>query len=147
MWMKKTFEEMTKQQLYSILELRVRIFVVEQECPYQEVDGRDEECLHLWKEENGTIQAYCRIVPPANEQDHYSIGRVLVTKEARGTGAGRELMNRAISLLRNEWEVSSIWLHGQEYLREFYKSFGFEEVSEVYLEDDIPHVDMLMHIK
>ncbi|MCP3029294.1 GNAT family N-acetyltransferase [Halobacillus sp. A5] len=147
MWVRKTFEELTKHELYSILQLRVQVFVVEQECPYPEIDGRDDECLHMWKERGGRIEAYCRIVPPENESGHYSIGRVLVTEAARGSGAGRELMNRAISFLKNEIHAPSISLHGQEYLRAFYGSFGFKEVSEVYLEDDIPHVDMLMEIR
>ncbi|WP_101846683.1 GNAT family N-acetyltransferase [Halobacillus sp. Marseille-P3879] len=147
MWERKSFEELTKRELYSILQLRVQVFVVEQECPYPEVDGKDERCVHIWKERNGSIEAYCRIVPPEVENGSYAIGRVLVTQEARGTGTGRELMERAISFLKEEVHASSIWLHGQEYLRSFYGSFGFTEVSDVYLEDDIPHVDMQMLIK
>ncbi|MFC7063634.1 GNAT family N-acetyltransferase [Halobacillus seohaensis] len=147
MWVNKTFEELTKDELYKILELRVKVFVVEQTCPYQEVDGRDDECIHIWKEEDGHIQAYCRIVPPISTDDSYSIGRVLVVEEARGKGYGREIMDKAIHLLTDDLRVLSIGLHGQEYLRHFYGSFGFEEISNVYLEDEIPHVDMLMKVK
>ncbi|RWZ52314.1 GNAT family N-acetyltransferase [Halobacillus fulvus] len=145
-WKQKTFAELSKEELYTILQKRVEIFVVEQECPYPEIDGRDPECLHLWMEEEGEMIAYCRIVPPSSEDEHYSIGRVIVTKEHRGKGLAYPLMNRAIDLLKNEKNVHHIWLHGQEHLRNFYGSFGFEEVSDVYLEDGIPHVDMLMTI-
>lgn len=143
-WIQKTFEELTKEELYLILENRVAVFVVEQECPYPEVDGRDEECLHIWLEDERGMVAYCRIVPPLDEGEDYSIGRVLVKKEYRGRGYAREMMDKAISVLRKDYMVDRIWLHGQEHLRHFYGSFGFKEVSDVYLEDGIPHVDMQM---
>ncbi|WP_179134102.1 GNAT family N-acetyltransferase [Halobacillus massiliensis] len=142
-WNKKMFDDLTKRELYTILRIRTQVFVVEQNCPYEEVDGRDEECTHIWKEDNGDIVAYCRIVPPEKPDEYYSIGRVLVTQEARGKGYGRKLMNTALMTLY-EWEVSAVQLHGQEYLRDFYRSFGFEEVTDVYLEDNIPHVDMVL---
>ncbi|KHE73230.1 GNAT family N-acetyltransferase [Halobacillus sp. BBL2006] len=145
-WMQKTYDELTKKELYTILQVRVSIFVVEQECPYPEIDGRDEECLHIWIEENEEIMAYCRIVPPERAEDHHAIGRVLVVKEKRGRGYAKQIMDRAIHVLKHELKVDHIWLHGQEHLRHFYGSFGFEEVSEVYLEDGIPHVDMLMKV-
>ncbi|MCF6137708.1 GNAT family N-acetyltransferase [Pseudalkalibacillus berkeleyi] len=143
-WVKKTFQELTKGELYTILQKRVEIFVVEQECPYPEVDGRDEECLHIWSEINGEMAAYCRIVPPLEGDDDYSIGRVLIAKPHRGRGIAREMMNVAIDVLVQEYGVKTIALHGQEHLRNFYGSFGFKEVTDVYLEDGIPHVDMLM---
>ncbi|ARI78897.1 GNAT family N-acetyltransferase [Halobacillus mangrovi] len=146
-WMQKTFDELSKEELYNLLRLRVSIFVVEQECPYPEIDGRDKDSLHIWIEENDEIVAYCRIVPPETEKEHYAIGRVLVVKEKRGDGYARQIVNRAIAILRDEMKVDHIWLHGQEHLRQFYGSFGFKEVSEVYLEDGIPHVDMLMKVE
>ncbi|WP_349409967.1 GNAT family N-acetyltransferase [Pseudalkalibacillus sp. SCS-8] len=146
-WVKKTFQELTKEELYTILQKRVDVFVVEQECPYPEVDGRDEECLHIWSEFDGEMAAYCRIVPPLQEEDHYSIGRVLITKKHRKQGIAREMMNVAIDVLVREMGVKTIALHGQEHLRHFYASFGFKEVSDVYLEDGIPHVDMLMEVE
>ncbi|WP_226585340.1 GNAT family N-acetyltransferase [Halobacillus litoralis] len=145
-WVQKTFNQLSKEELYKILEVRVSVFVVEQSCPYPEVDGRDNECLHIWLENDGGMAAYCRIVPPAEGESYYSIGRVLVIDEHRGTGLAKALMNRAIHVLKDEWKVKHIWLHGQEHLRHFYASFGFKEVSEVYLEDGIPHVDMLMNV-
>ncbi|MGP4062682.1 GNAT family N-acetyltransferase [Halobacillus sp. H74] len=145
-WVRKRFDELTKEELYKILMVRVAVFVVEQNCPYPEVDGRDEDSLHIWLEQEEQMIAYCRIVPPHEGQVYHSIGRVLVTQGSRGEGYATEIMNRAIDFLKKDLEVDHIWLHGQEHLRNFYGSFGFEEVSEVYLEDDIPHVDMLMKI-
>ncbi|TGB01890.1 GNAT family N-acetyltransferase [Halobacillus salinus] len=143
-WIKKTYEELTKDELYTLLKKRVEIFVVEQECPYPEIDGRDEECLHIWLEEAGEMIAYCRLVPPEEEEGTYSIGRVLITDPYRLKGYARQMMNYAIDVLFEEVGVDTIALHGQEHLRHFYGSFGFKEVSDVYLEDEIPHVDMVM---
>ncbi|MGR9047714.1 GNAT family N-acetyltransferase [Halobacillus faecis] len=145
-WVQKTFAELSKQELYEILQTRVEVFVVEQECPYPEVDGRDEDSLHIWMEKEGEMVAYCRIVPPDEGEKYHSIGRVLVKKEDRGSGYARRVMDRAIEVLKKDYKVNYIWLHGQEHLRHFYGSFGFKEVSEVYLEDGIPHVDMLMEV-
>ncbi|MCA0972582.1 GNAT family N-acetyltransferase [Halobacillus litoralis] len=142
-WVKKTFDQLTKEELYTLLQHRVNVFVVEQECPYPEIDGRDPECLHIWKEEAGEVVAYCRLVPPAEGEEHYSIGRVLIQEKYRRKGHARKLMDYAIDVLVNEMGVQGIALHGQEHLRHFYASFGFEEVSDVYLEDGIPHVDMV----
>ncbi|MFQ3545108.1 GNAT family N-acetyltransferase [Halobacillus rhizosphaerae] len=146
-WVIKPFNKLTTNELYEILKVRTEIFVVEQECPYPEVDGRDKECLHVWIEEEGEISAYCRLVPPVKYGGNYSIGRVLVVKGKRGAGYARSIMNKAIELLKEEGHTEFIFLQGQEHLRNFYGSFGFKEVSEVYLEDDIPHVDMLMRVK
>ncbi|UOQ44399.1 GNAT family N-acetyltransferase [Halobacillus salinarum] len=145
-WNYKDFNDLTSIQLYEILQHRTNIFVVEQECPYPEIDGRDPECLHLWLENNGEILAYCRIVPPLTKEEDYAIGRILVAKESRGKGYARELVHKAVEYLSEEQGVSSIFLHGQEHLRHFYGSFGFREVSDVYLEDGIPHVDMRLSL-
>ncbi|UOR10382.1 GNAT family N-acetyltransferase [Halobacillus amylolyticus] len=145
-WIQKTFDQLTTNELYTILEHRTDVFVVEQNCPYKEVDGRDDECVHIWLEDDGEMIAYCRIVPPQTSDEYDAIGRVLVTKKARGKGYARDLMNRAIDTLKQRGNVAKISLHGQEHLRYFYGSFGFEEISEVYLEDDIPHVDMVMKL-
>jgi ElaA protein len=145
-WMKKTFQELTKEELYTILQIRVEVFVVEQECAYLEVDGRDHNSLHLWSEIEGEMAAYCRIVPPDQNEDHYSIGRVLIAKPHRRQGIARDMINVAMDIMVQEIGAKTIALHGQEHLRHFYASFGFKEVSDVYLEDGIPHVDMLMEV-
>ncbi|CDQ21556.1 ElaA protein [Halobacillus karajensis] len=145
-WIQKTFIDLTTEELYKILQNRVEVFVVEQKCPYPEVDGRDKDSLHIWLEEESKIVAYCRLVPPVEGEKYYSIGRVLVSKNYRGSGYARAMMDHAIEVLKKEYKVEHIWLHGQEHLRHFYGSFGFKEVSEVYLEDGIPHVDMRMDL-
>ncbi len=142
-WVRKSFDELSKEELYRILMTRVAVFVVEQACPYPEVDGRDQDSLHLWLEVDGEIAAYCRIISPENVDGHYTIGRVLVTEDHRGKGYARAMMTEAVRVLEEEWKVGRIFLHGQEHLRHFYGSFGFEEISDVYLEDGIPHVDMI----
>ncbi|MBA2176730.1 GNAT family N-acetyltransferase [Halobacillus locisalis] len=146
-WVNKTFAELTKEELYTLLQKRVEIFVVEQDCPYPEVDGRDPDCLHIWLEKEGEMMAYCRLVPPSEDVPHYSIGRVLITEPYRLQGYARQLMDYAIAVLVDDFKVDTIALHGQEHLRHFYGSFGFDEVSDVYLEDGIPHVDMVMKVR
>ncbi|MFD2923261.1 GNAT family N-acetyltransferase [Halobacillus naozhouensis] len=145
-WIQKRFDQLTTQELYKILELRTEVFVVEQNCPYKEVDGLDDECVHIWLEDKGEMIAYCRIVPPQASGDYHAIGRVLVVKQQRGKGYAKDLMNKAIETLKQSDNIEGISLHGQEYLRHFYGSFGFKEVTEVYLEDNIPHVDMVMKL-
>lgn len=142
-WKLKQFNELTLSELYQILKSRVDIFVVEQECPYPEIDGIDPECIHLFKKDQDKIVAYARLVPKDILYPYPSIGRIIVDLDYRKFGYGRELLNRAISVITEEWGEKEIKLHGQVYLREFYQSFGFQEVSDPYLEDGIPHVDMI----
>ncbi|MFA9558586.1 GNAT family N-acetyltransferase [Evansella sp. AB-rgal1] len=142
-WNIKTFEQLSNQELYNILKERVNIFVVEQECPYPEIDSKDQLAYHLFKEEDGDVLAYARIFKGGDYYEEASIGRVIVIKEARATGLGRELLQEAINFLHNELEETSIKIQAQDYLRKFYGSFGFVPISEVYLEDGIPHLDML----
>ncbi|TCT20330.1 ElaA protein [Melghiribacillus thermohalophilus] len=142
-WNFKSFEELSKEELYAILKERVDVFVVEQACPYPEIDGYDEQSWHLYYEDQGDIAAYCRLIPAGVMYDESSIGRVLVKKEYRGSGLAREMMGKAMEIMKNEWTVSRIKLHAQEYLKDFYGSFGFLPVTDVYLEDGIPHIDMI----
>lgn len=144
MWHLKAFNELSTKELYAILKERTNVFVVEQNCPYLEVDGKDELSYHLFKEKNGDIAAYLRILPPGVSYEESSLGRVLVKKEYRGQGLAYELVQKGIDFIHAELQQQSIKIQAQDYLREFYGSFGFEAISEVYLEDDIPHVDMIM---
>jgi ElaA protein len=144
MWHLKAFDELSMKELYAILKERTNVFVVEQNCPYLEVDGKDEASYHLFKEMNGDIAAYLRILPPGVSYTESSIGRVLVKKEYRGQGLAYEMMQKGIDFIHNELQQRDIKIQAQDYLRTFYGSFGFEAVSDVYLEDDIPHVDMIM---
>ena len=142
-WEIKAFDQLSLQELYTILTLRTNVFVVEQACPYPEVDGKDPNCLHLLGTINGELVAYLRILPAALRYDEVSIGRVVIKPSHRGKGLGRLMMEQAIHCITNEWKESQIKIGAQAYLEKFYQSLGFEPVSEVYLEDDIPHLDML----
>lgn len=146
-WKIKSFEELKNKELYNILNLRSEVFVVEQECPFNDCDGNDENCYHLYLEENEEILAYLRIVQKGISYDEMSIGRVVVSKGARGRGIARKLMLKGIEFIEKELNENEIRISAQAYLVDFYKSLGFEEVSEVYLEDNIPHVEMLYKTK
>ncbi|HEM6489290.1 GNAT family N-acetyltransferase [Streptococcus suis] len=142
-WEIKAFDQLSLQELYTILTLRVDVFVVEQACPYPEVDGKDPNCLHLLGMDNGELVAYLRILPAGLSYDEVSIGRVVIKSSHRGKGLGRPMMEQAIHFITNEWKESQIKIGAQAHLEKFYSSLGFEPVSEVYLEDGIPHLDML----
>ena len=142
-WEIKAFDQLSLQELYTILTLRTNVFVIEQACPYPEVDGKDPNCLHLLGTINGELVAYLRILPAGLRYDEVSIGRVVVKPSHRGKGLGRLMMEQAIHCITNEWKESQIKIGAQAYLEKFYQSLGFKPVSEVYLEDDIPHLDML----
>lgn len=146
-WTIKLFKELDVDELYTILYLRTAVFVVEQECPYQEVDHKDQVSYHLFGQDNGEIVAYARILPAGISFPEASIGRVLVAKSHRGQGLAQQLMARSLAFLVEEQGEKRIQLSGQTYLEDFYKSFGFQPVSEMYLEDNIPHKDMLLEIK
>lgn len=143
-WHLKKFNELTVEELYKITKARVDVFVVEQTCPYPELDDHDQVSSHLFLEADGQIIAYARLIPANNIYEQASIGRVLVNKQFRGSGLAKQLMEKSIDILFHQWGVEEIKIHGQEYLRKFYGSLGFEEISEVYLEDNIPHVDMIL---
>lgn len=146
-WHIKKFEELTNEGLYRILKARVDVFVVEQECPYEEIDNHDQKAIHYFAEKNGSIAALVRILPKHMTYDEVAIGRVLVSKEFRGQGLAREIMKRAISFVAEEWNENTIKIQAQTYLQAFYESLGFEKISAVYEEDQIPHIDMILHIK
>ncbi|MDO7905357.1 GNAT family N-acetyltransferase [Paenibacillus sp. JX-17] len=144
-WELKTFEQLTNLELYAILQERTAVFVVEQHCPYQEVDGKDPASYHLLYREEGRILAYARLLPPGVSYPEASIGRVIVKQSARGRGLAKELLRRSIAFIQQELGEKAIKIQAQEYLKDFYGSFGFAPVSGVYLEDDIPHVDMVLY--
>ncbi|MCY7470232.1 MULTISPECIES: GNAT family N-acetyltransferase [Bacillus] len=141
-WTCQTFEQLSKEDLYLILMERVNVFVVEQTCPYPEIDHRDQEALHLIAKENGTIVAYCRIFQNGIMYKEASIGRVLVTQAGRKKGYGKLLLIKTLEKL-SELGETSVKIQAQAYLKSFYESFGFKAVSDVYDEDGIPHLDMV----
>ncbi|MCQ4087338.1 GNAT family N-acetyltransferase [Saccharibacillus sp. JS10] len=142
-WHLKSFEQLTGDEIYRILEQRVAVFMLEQNCLYPEIDGKDNQCYHLFAEENGQIAAYCRLIPPGVTYTQASIGRVLVNDAFRGQGLAQQMMTQAITFLTEELGQSQIKIQAQHYLEKFYGSFGFTPISDVYPEDGIPHVDML----
>ena len=138
MWHFREFEDLDIHTLEEIYGLRVAVFIVEQECAYQEIDGKDEFSLHIYKTDASGIIAYLRIIL----EKPVSIGRVIVRSDRRGSGLGRELMGQAMEYVDVHHSGELIYLHGQAYLKEYYESFGFEVVSEMHLEDNIPHYHM-----
>lgn len=142
-WKLKKFKELTAKEVYEILRIRSEIFVVEQECPYQDPDSKDENSHHLFVYEDEKIVAYLRILEKGISYDEISIGRVLIDKDYRGRGLARKLMLEAIRFIESNLNEKEIKISAQAYLKDFYKSLGFKDVSEVYLEDNIPHIDML----
>lgn len=142
-WKIKTFEEFTVPELYQVLKARVDVFVVEQNCPYPDLDDYDQKALHLWAEERGKVLAYCRIFNKGIKYLEASIGRVLTTEKARGKSLGKQLLQYAVETIENRFHTSEIRISAQDYLLEFYSGFGFEDTGKKYLEDDIPHTEML----
>lgn len=143
-WHFKDIHQLEKVELYEILKIRAIVFVVEQNCVYLDLDDKDNDALHfLGKNEENEIVAYCRIFTPTIKESDAAIGRVLVMQEYRGTGLGKLLMQKAIDYLENNLTVHSIKIEAQHYLLAFYQSLGFKKTSEVYLLDEIPHIEMV----
>ena len=137
----KTFAQLSNTELYAILKLRVDVFVVEQACPYPEIDGRDEDSLHVWLEEDGEILAYLRVLDRGVESEYVAIGRVIAARRRQGLGS--EIMKAGIRVAQEHFHAEAIYLEGQVYAQGFYESLGFRQISEPYLEDNIPHIKML----
>ena len=141
-WKIKRFDAFSSQELYNLLQLRSEVFVVEQNCVYQDIDGKDEKALHLIGEDNGKIVAYARLFKPNYYFEQASIGRVVVKKSYRVKKLGHLLMREAIQVIETHFEETKITISAQLYLKKFYESHGFVQTSEIYLEDDIPHIEM-----
>src|SRR6187431_3001238 len=142
-WKIKPFEALSVNELYDILQLRSRIFVVEQNCVYLDPDGKDKVALHLFGTFEGKIVAHARLFKPGISFDNASIGRVVVDPDYRSRNWGHELMQEAIAGIFEHFGESQITIGGQLYLKKFYESLGFVQTSEMYLEDDIPHIEMV----
>ncbi|MGL5256716.1 MAG: GNAT family N-acetyltransferase [Proteocatella sp.] len=142
-WIVKKFDELNAKDIYNILALRNEVFVVEQDCIYQDCDYKDLNSYHLFLEQNNRIIAYLRILEKGISYDEISIGRVAVKKDFRGNGLSREMMLKAIAFIENDLKETTIKIQAQSYLINFYSSLGFKPISDEYLEDKIPHIDML----
>lgn len=146
-WQMKSFEQLTIAELYEILKIRCEVFVVEQNCAYQDCDGRDDKAFHLFGRQDGKVIAYLRIFDKGIVFEQSAIGRVLVDKAHRGNGLAGELMRTAIRFVEQKLGHKEIKIEAQAYLTEFYGGLGFVATSEVYLEDNIPHIEMLYKAK
>ena len=140
------YQDLSPDRLYEILKLRSEVFVVEQKCAYQDLDNKDEKALHLVGEKNNKIIAYTRIFKKGDFFKNSSIGRVLVKKKYRNKDYGRKIMTSSIEKLKKDPKEEIIELSAQKYLLKFYSELGFEKVGEEYLEDNIPHVKMILKI-
>lgn len=143
-WHSKHHSELDKHELYALLALRTRVFVVEQNCPYQEVDGQDllGDTCHLLAWCGDELVAYLRLLDPSRHDGEVVIGRVVIASEARGSGLGHELMERALQACAERWPGLPVYLSAQAHLQRYYGRYGFSAVTEEYLEDDIPHIGM-----
>lgn len=135
----KEFTDLTTKEFLEIVKLRIAVFVVEQNCPYQEVDEADERAWHTWLQEGTTIIGYTRVI---DKGDTVTFGRVLINPDYRGKKLGEKLVAKTLKVVEDKYPNRPIVIGAQAHLADFYGSFGFERISEVYLEDDIPHVDM-----
>lgn len=144
-WILKSYHELTLDEQYSLLRLRSEVFVVEQNCPFLDLDGKDKDCHHLmgFADTEPSLVAYTRIVPPGLSYEYAAIGRVVTAPHARRYGKGRELMQQSIEAVLNLYGHGPIQIGAQLYLKKFYESFGFEQVGDIYLEDGIEHIEMV----
>ena len=138
----KTFQELTTTELYQILQIRSEVFVVEQDCVYQDVDGKDQKAIHVFGVKNDKIVAYTRIFKPGDYFENASIGRVVVEEKERKFGYGHDVMKASIKAIQEHYNQINITISAQVYLQKFYESHGFIKVGEEYLEDGIPHIRM-----
>ena len=140
----KRFHELTLDELYRLLQLRIAVFVVEQNCPYMELDDRDQEAVHVWLEDAEGIQAYLRVMDRGVESEYVYIGRVIAVK--RRIGIGSRLLREGVRVAREVFNAESVYLEAQVYAKRFYERQGFGQISDEYIDDGIPHIRMLLNI-
>lgn len=141
-WQCKTFNQLSNIELYQILQLRSDVFVIEQQCIYRDMDNKDLLASHLFLSKDNQIIAYCRLLPKGVSVADAAIGRVIIHEKYRGRHLAHKMMGKAIDIIIHEWHENKIYVQAQEYLQGFYQSLGFKATSDVYLEDEIPHLDM-----
>ncbi len=142
----RTFYKLTNLELYNILQLRNEVFVIEQDCVYQDADGKDVKAIHVFFKEVDEIVAYLRIFKPGDYFENASIGRVVVNPKYRGQGLGVEIMLKGIFQIVKQMQEKKIEISAQTYLKKFYTRLGFKVVGEEYLEDNIPHIKMIYDV-
>ena len=141
---KKLFQELNNDELYELLRLRSEVFVVEQNCVYQDMDGDDQKSIRLWLTFAGKVVALARICPAGTHMKEISIGRVITTE--RGKGYGKQIMLYAIDAAIEQFDAKQIDIEAQEYAKGFYESIGFRQSSETFMLDGIPHIKMTLNI-
>ncbi|WP_439489528.1 GNAT family N-acetyltransferase [Algoriphagus sp.] len=142
----KNFEQLSTQELYAIIRLRNEIFVIEQNCLYQDADNKDLAAYHVMIKSEDALLAYARVLPPGISYPEVSIGRVACDKNSRGKGLGQKIMEQSLSFIKSGFGSCTIRIGAQTYLNDFYKSLGFENAGNPYLEDGIEHIEMLKRI-
>lgn len=142
-WILKSFDKLAVNELYAILRLRTEVFVVEQNCVFQDMDNKDQQCHHLMGWNDNLLAAYTRLVPPGVSYEQASIGRVVTSPLARGGGLGKTLMEKSIEETLNLYGPGSIKIGAQLYLKKFYQSLGFSQIGDIYDEDGIDHIHMI----
>jgi ElaA protein len=143
-WVCKHFDELTAHELYAIIKLRNEVFVVEQTCVFQDADDKDQYCYHLCGFVSNKLVAYARLVPAGISYSYNSIGRVITSPGHRKEGLGKALMTEAIRQVEKLFGRNSLKIGAQLYLKDFYEGFGFRQCGEMYLEDGIPHIEMVL---
>ncbi len=138
----KHFKDLTTEELYALLRLRVSVFVVEQNCPYMELDNLDQEALHVWLEDEDGIAAYLRVLDRGAESEYVSIGRVISVK--RRCGLGTRVLTEGIKTAMEIFDADKIYLEAQTYAKRLYEKQGFKQISDEFLLDGIPHVKMIL---
>lgn len=138
----KSFHELTAEELYALLKLRTEVFVMEQQCLYMDMDDKDRQCLHVMGYDGEQLAAYSRLVPAGVSYPEPSIGRVVTSTAFRKSGYGKLLMQYSVTEAKKQFNTSVIVISAQHYLEKFYTELGFVSESDVYLEDDIPHIKM-----
>lgn len=139
----KRFNELTPEELYEIVKLRVEVFVVEQECAYMEFDDLDQDAIHVWLQDDEGICAYLRVLDRGVESEHVALGRVITRMRGRGTGLGARIMTEGKRVAREVFNADFIYLEAQTYAEGFYAKQGFRRISDEFMMDGIPHYKML----
>lgn len=142
----KTFHELDKEELYKFMQLRIEVFIVEQDCPYQDLDDLDSHGTHMWIEEEGVVLTYLRLNPPRTRFKEPSLGRIVTKEAARSRGLAEIIINKALEMIDNDYAMPTR-ISAQSYLEDYYSKFGFVKCSEEYMEDNIPHIEMLRDVK
>jgi len=139
----KTFDQLTAAEVYELLQLRSEVFVVEQDCVYQDIDGKDQKALHIIGKKEGKIIAYTRCFSPGFYFEEAAIGRVVVKESERKFGYGHQILKASVEEIERRYSTKTIKLSAQQYLTHFYEAHQFQQIGEGYLEDGIPHIAML----